>query len=305
MFLPMNFLNPDILASFHRDDVRAHIRQKGHILNVTGFLVSDDPACGTYAEYTRSSCESVGVRFKMVTATQADVARLIQAANADAGVHGIIVYYPVFGDSRDAGIKDQVAPHKDVEGLSAYWMRKLYANERFDDPLHLHKCLLPCTPLAVLKLLEETEAHSETGLPFGGQTVSIFNRSDVVGKPLAHMLANDGALVYSFDLSGGVAIEKDAKSANPISRAQALKESGVVITAVPTRNFEKIRADELRADAVCINVASIQNFEEDAKAKAGLYIPRVGPVTVAMCLRNALRLYEDHHLPTGPGHAAL
>jgi methylenetetrahydrofolate dehydrogenase (NADP+)/methenyltetrahydrofolate cyclohydrolase len=301
----MNSLDPDILAAFHRDDIRARILQKGYALHVTGILVSQDKACVTYAEYTRTRCEAVGLRFTLVSASQENVAERIRAANADKGVHGIFVYYPIFGDARDSDIKDLVDPHKDVEGLCSHWMRKLYANERFDDAGRLRKCLLPCTPLAVLKLLEETEAHSEMGMPFNGQTVSIFNRSDVVGKPLAYMLANDGAKVHSFDIDGGHTITRDNAPSVPIDRAQALRDSTVVITAVPSRSFEKISAQELRPGAVCINVSSLQNFEDDAKEKAGLYIPRVGPVTVAMCLRNALRLFEDHHLEGGAAHAAF
>jgi methylenetetrahydrofolate dehydrogenase (NADP+)/methenyltetrahydrofolate cyclohydrolase len=295
----MNTLDPDILAGFHRDDVRNQIAQKGYVLNVVGFLVSEDKACQTYAEYTRSSCESVGVRFRLVTASKDAVTGLIREANADPGVHGIFIYYPIFGDARDAEIKDLVAPHKDVEGLSAYWMRKLYANERFDDPGRRHKALLPCTPLAVLKLLEETEAHSDMGMPFSGQTVTIFNRSGVVGKPLAYMLANDGAKVFSFDIDGGVTIDRDNGASGSITRAEALARSSVVITGVPSRQFEKVRAEEIRPDAICLNFSSVQNFEDSAKEKAALYIPRVGPLTVAMCLRNALRLFENHHLHAG------
>jgi methylenetetrahydrofolate dehydrogenase (NADP+)/methenyltetrahydrofolate cyclohydrolase len=232
------------------------------------------------------------------------VAADILAANADPSIHGIFVYYPIFGDKRDADIRDLVSPYKDVEGLSGYWMHRLYANQRYDDEGRTHKSLLPCTPLAVLKLLEETEAHTETGLPFSGQTVTIFNRSDVVGRPLAHMLSNDGAQVYSFDHDGGMAIGWNGGSRGPVSRADAMRESTVVITGVPSRDFEKVRAAELRPGAVCVNFSSVQNFEDDAKEAAGAYIPRVGPMTVAMCLRNALRLYENHHLPQGSPHAA-
>ena len=291
----MNSLDPDILASVHREEVRLQIARKGYGLRVAGFLVSTDKASQTYAEYTRASSESVGVHFRLQASAQDSVADDIRAANADASVHGIFVYYPVFGDARDAGIRDLVAPYKDVEGLSAYWMKRLYANERFDDPQRRHKSLLPCTALAVLKLLEETEAHSETGLPFSGQTITIFNRSDVVGRPLAHMLSNDGARVFSFDIDGGQVIGVNGAAGGGISRADALRESTVVITGVPSRQFERVRAAEIRPGAVCVNFSSVQNFDEDAKEAAGVYIPRVGPMTVAMCLRNALRLYENHH----------
>jgi methylenetetrahydrofolate dehydrogenase (NADP+)/methenyltetrahydrofolate cyclohydrolase len=310
----MNNLDPDILATTHRDEVRAQIARKGYRLNLVGFLVSEEKACVTYAEYTRASCAAVGVAFTLVRATQQDIADRISQANADPGVHGIFIYYPIFGDARDSGIKDLVAPHKDVEGLSGYWMRKLYANERFDDPQRRHKSLLPCTPLAVLKLLEQTDARAAMGLPFEGQTVCIFNRSDVVGRPLAHMLANDGARVYSFDLDGGVALAPGGAGMGagsdgaqgapaPATRDQALQASTVVITGVPSRQFEKVRAAELRPGTVCLNFSSVQNFEDDAKEKAAVYIPRVGPMTIAMCLRNALRLFENHHVQ-GNTHAA-
>jgi methylenetetrahydrofolate dehydrogenase (NADP+)/methenyltetrahydrofolate cyclohydrolase len=293
----MNYLDPETLATFHRDDVRSQITQKGRVINVVGFLSSDDKSSKTYAEYTRAHCESVGVHFNLITAKPEDVGGLIRGSNKDASIHGIFVYYPIFGDARDSEIRDLVTPYKDVEGLTSHWMRKLYSNERFDDPQRQTKALLPCTPLAVLKLLEETEAHSETGLPFSGQTVTIFNRSAVVGKPLAHMLCNDGAKVHSFDIDGGITLEKGRVLPDPIEREEALAESGVVITAIPSRDFEKIKAVELKDGAVCVNVASIQNFEDEAKEKAGIYVPRVGPLTVAMCLRNVLRLFENHHSP--------
>lgn len=300
----MNYLDPEIQAKVHRDEVRLQIARRGFRLQMAGFLVSTDKASLTYAEYTRASSESVGVHFRLQASTADGIAEDVRQANEDPSVHGIFVYYPIFGDGRDAAIKDLVAPYKDVEGLSAYWMKRLYANERFDDPERRHKSLLPCTSLAILKLLEKTEAHTETGLPFSGQTITIFNRSDVVGRPLAHMLANDGAQVYSFDIDGGQAIGWNGASRGPVSRADALKESSVVITGVPSRTFEKVRACELKPGAVCVNFSSVQNFEDDAKEAAGAYIPRVGPMTVAMCLRNALRLYENHHFQEDASNAS-
>ena len=78
------------------------------------------------------------------------------------------------------------------------------SNLKSTDAAKQHKSILPCTPLAIIKLLEMTEAYSSFGLPFAKQTITIFNRSEVVGKPLAYMLNNDGGTVYSFDVSGGI-----------------------------------------------------------------------------------------------------
>ena len=67
------------------------------------------------------------------------------------------------------------------------------------------KSLLPCTPLAIIKLMEYLKVYDET-LPLGnrmsGKVVVVINRSEIVGRPLAAMLANDGADVYSVDLNG-------------------------------------------------------------------------------------------------------
>jgi methylenetetrahydrofolate dehydrogenase (NADP+)/methenyltetrahydrofolate cyclohydrolase len=69
----------------------------------------------------------------------------------------------------------------------------------------------------------------------------------------------------------------------------------VVITGVPSKSFEKVRPDEIREGATCINFSTLRNFAKGVKAKSGQYVKRVGPVTVTMCLRNTLRLYRNFH----------
>jgi len=292
--------NPEAMAAVYRGVVREEVAGIKAPINVVGFLVSDDPASETYAKYTEDGCRDVGVNFSLARKKKEEISAAVEAANKDANVHGIFVYYPIFGDKRDHQIKDSVDPRKDVEGLTAYWMKKLYANERFDDAQNKKKSILPCTPLAIIKMLEATDAYSAGGLPFQGQTITIFNRSDVVGRPLAYMLANDGGTIFSFDISGGLVIDqrnKDAadKDKKLIDRKTALAQSDIVITGIPSRDFEKIRAEELKAGAICLNFSFVKNFEDAAREAARLYIPRVGPLTVAMCLRNAVRLYRNYH----------
>ncbi len=305
--------DPDILASFHRNEIRTLIQQKKYTIHLKGFLVPQTKASRIYAEYTQSSCQSVGIHFDLVQTTPDKISDLIQASNLDPTVHGLFVYYPIFNNEQDHHVKDLIHPHKDVEGLTTYWMEKLYKNERFDDALQQHKCILPCTPLAILKLLERTSLRSEFGLPFSEQHITIFNRSTVVGKPLAFMLSNDGAYVYSFDLNSLLVLGPQnqilydstqphfEKSPYSISRAEALQRASAVITGVPN-TFKKIQASEIRPEAVCLNFSDHQNFEDLAKEKATIYIPRVGPMTIAMCLRNAVRLFENYHLSSNVSH---
>jgi len=293
----MNILEPNNTAAGFRNIVKREISKEGLKIHIVGFLASEDPASITYSEYARNGCEDVGIAFTLITVNPDSIERMLSEANSDNTIHGIFIYYPVWSDYRDAAIRNMVSPHKDVEGLTSYWLKKLFANDRFDDTEKRNKAILPCTPLAIIKLLEETEAYMQFGLPFRGQSVTIFNRSEVVGRPLAYMLSNDGARVYSFDVNGGVVVDISGthKEEIAVNRADALKKSDIVITGVPSKNFEKIRADELKPGAICLNFSSVQNFELDAKETAALYIPRVGTMTVAMCMRNALQLYRNYH----------
>ncbi len=134
--------------------------------------------------------------------------------------------------------------------------------------------------------------------PISGKIVTIFNRSEVIGRPLAVMMSNDGARIYSFDLNGALEFVDASTHETSISRAQALMASDIVITGVPGGSFEKIRCDEIRPDTICLNFSSDPNFEDDIGSHTDIYIPRVGPMTVAMCMRNTLRLYKNFHQET-------
>jgi len=293
----MKVLEPNHIAAGFRDAVRREISDEQLKINITGILASSDPASITYADYTRAGCEDVGIRFELRKCSPEEVSRILDESGHDPAIHGIFVYYPIWGDTRDAALRNMISPHKDVEGLSPHWIQKLYNNERFDDAEKKFKAILPCTPLAVIKLLEETDSYIPYGLPFKGQQITIFNRSEVVGRPLAYMLSNDGARVYSFDIDGGIIVDVSTPGdeKKPVTRKEALAQSDIVITGVPSKSFEKVRAEELKPGAVCLNFSSIQNFEQDAREAAAIYIPRVGPMTVAMCMRNALQLYRNYH----------
>lgn len=293
----MKVLEPNPVAASFRDAVRRQISEEQLTINIVGILASSDPASITYADYTRAGCEDVGIHFDLKVTDPESARSVLEAANSDSAVHGIFVYYPIWGDERDAELRDLISPHKDVEGLSPHWINKLYANERFDDAARKFKAILPCTPLAIIKLLEATEAYEPFGLPFGGQQITIFNRSEVVGRPLAYMLSNDGARVYSFDINGGFVVDVNSSDheSRPVTREEALRQSDIVITGVPSTHFEKVRAEELKPGAICLNFSYIQNFEPEAREAASIYIPRVGPMTVAMCMRNALQLYHNYH----------
>ena len=196
------------------------------------------------------------------------VEEAILAANNDEEIDGIIVYYPIFSSRQDQYLQQIVSLSKDVEGLSHRYIFNMYQNIRFlDPPSNLQKSILPCTPLAVIKILEYLHIYN-TILPYGnrlfGHTICVVNRSEVVGRPLAALLANDGACVYSVDVNGiqkftrGEGIKKrkhEVEEMEAWSLEQCVPLCDVVITGVPQGKY-KFPCHLLREGAVCINFSS-------------------------------------------------
>lgn len=289
-------IDPAEVARAYRLDLRDRIARLPHRLKLVGFLSTDAAPSRTYAEYTRAGCEDVGINFEIREVSKLQLEDAIDAANVDPGIHGIIVYYPIFSTEHDRYLKDLVDLRKDIEGLNSFWARKLYHNQRFIDLEKSKKAILPCTPLAVVKLIEAAGCMQKGAKePLAGKKIVVFNRSEVVGRPLASMLANDGAEVFSFDLDGPLLFKKEHVVETSATRAEALAGADIVVTGVPSREFKLVTGSEIRSGTVCVNFSTLKNFSDDAVAKAGVFIPRVGPMTVAMALRNTLRLYDNYH----------
>jgi methylenetetrahydrofolate dehydrogenase (NAD+) len=175
----------------------------------------------------------------------------------------------------------------------------MYHNVRFlDPPSNQKKSILPCTPLAIVKALEHLQIYNPI-LAYGnrlfGKTITVINRSEVNGRPLAALLANDGATVYSVDINGvqvftrgtGIrALRHKVMDKGGWALKDVLPLSDVVIGGVPTEPF-KVPTELIRDGAVCINFSSYRNFDGPAvKEKASIYVPSIGKVTIAVLLRN-------------------
>ncbi|KAJ9137937.1 Methylenetetrahydrofolate dehydrogenase [Pleurostoma richardsiae] len=275
---------------------------------LVAFLANDDPAAIKYAEWSKKTCEENGFAFDLRKVDKEALEEEIMLANDDKKVDGIIVYYPIFpgNPTHDKYIQETVSLHKDVEGLCHKHLYNMYHNVRFLDPPHnLKKSLLPCTPLAVVKILEYLQIYNPI-LTYGnrlyGKTITVINRSEVNGRPLAALLANDGATVYSVDINGVQLFTRGQGIKSPRHQVHdkegwGLKEclpiSDVIIGGVPSESY-KVPIDLIRDGAVCINFSSFRNFDGPAvKEKASIYVPSVGKVTIAVLLRNLVRLVAN------------
>lgn len=130
-----------------------------------------------------------------------------------------------------------------------------------------------------------------------GKTITIINRSEIVGRPLAAMLANDGATVYSVDInsifkfSSGRLQQMDADTPE-----SCVRQSDIVVTGVPVKSY-RLPTEWIQPKTTVVNVSSFKNVDEDLllKIPGVLYVPQVGKVTVAMLERNLMRLHEQFH----------
>jgi methylenetetrahydrofolate dehydrogenase (NADP+)/methenyltetrahydrofolate cyclohydrolase len=287
------------VAGPYREETRAGVSQLGRKLRVVGMLSQSEGPAHTYAAYAQRGAEDAGITMQVWEPAPGQAAKAISEANADPSVDGIFLYYPLADPVEDRWLRELVDPRKDVEGMHSFWSRLLYENRRYVDDAQSLRAILPCTPLGILKLLDEAglRARASGGRArLEGVVACVINRSEVVGRPLSAMLANDGATVISLDLAGAVVFEPAiGRRAHGVrdsdhTRATALREADVVITGVPSREFPLVRAEEIKPGAICLNFSEFRNFDDSVLEVASAFVPRVGPMTVAMATRNLLRL---------------
>eukprot|EP00536_Pseudo-nitzschia_multiseries_P012061 jgi/Psemu1/207583/e_gw1.441.44.1 len=226
----------------------------------------------------------------------------IKDINESEEIDGVLVFYPIypFGPkgpykdrltgvyykTQDHHIRDLVDPSKDVEGLSQNkWFKIRDSKQKAARPT-----TYPCTALSVLRILEEYHMTSD-------QTISIVNRSEIVGRPLAVMLAEKGATVYSIDIDSILQFRPDGKGVrrcNPqeTTLESCLRESNVVVAGVPKSDF-RLPLSSFPEGSTVVNVAEFPNVCEEALFRERpdiKYIPQVGKVTVASLSLNLMNL---------------
>ena len=251
---------------------------------LTAVLVGEDPASGVYVRNKQRACEKAGIEGRTVrlpaTTTQADLLRTVRELNADDSVDGILVQLPLptGGDLDSRAVLDAVDPAKDVDCFSPVNVGLLaQGRPRF----------LPCTPHGIAQLM----ARCQT--PASGKHVVVVGRSDIVGKPMALMLAQKDIGIGPDVADATVTI---AHSRTP-NLADVCRRADVLIAAVGRPRM--ITADMVADGAVVIDVGINREGDrlvgdvdyEPVAEKASAITPvpgGVGPLTVAMLLRNTL-----------------
>jgi methylenetetrahydrofolate dehydrogenase (NADP+)/methenyltetrahydrofolate cyclohydrolase len=255
---------------------------------LTAVLVGDDPASQVYVRNKHRACEQAGIdgRIERLPAdtTESQLLDLIDSLNRDRAVHGILVQLPlpkVADRSRQIdqrAILDAVSPDKDVDAFSPVNVGLISQDRpRF----------LPCTPHGVIQLLARND------LKTAGRHVVVVGRSDIVGKPIAMMLASKSG-VCGPDYANATVTVAHSRSADLPS---IVRQGDFVVAAVGQP--ELVRGDWIKPGAVVIDVGINRvgerlvgdvAFDEAVEiASAITPVPGgIGPLTIAMLLRNTL-----------------
>jgi methylenetetrahydrofolate dehydrogenase (NADP+)/methenyltetrahydrofolate cyclohydrolase len=249
----------------------------GHAPGLATILVGEDPASQVYVANKRKACAEVGIgdfhRHLAATASQNEVAAVIDECNADPAVSGILLQLPVPAGLDAGALTGRIDPDKDVDGLTPISAGRLAQGE---------PGLRPCTPSGVIELLD---AHE---VPLEGAEAVVVGRSDLVGKPVAALLLARNATVT-------ICHSRTRDLAGVCSRADVL----IAAVGIP----RLVGADHVKPGAAVIDVG-INRLQEglvgdvdfDAVLeRAGLITPvpgGVGPMTIAMLLRNTVLAAE-------------
>ena len=268
------------------EQVRA-LAARGIVPGLSVVLVGDDPASAVYVANKERAAAEVGFRGETVrmpaSSSQEELLAVVDRLNADPRVHGILVQMPLPPQIDPETVIRRISPEKDVDGFHPVNVGKMLIGT--DDGF------APCTPSGVMVLLQEY------GVKLKGAEVVVIGRSNIVGKPMAALLVQPGV-----DATVTICHSRTRHLAEHVRKAD------VVIAAVGRDKL--VTADMVKPGAVVIDVG--MNRVDDPTTKSGkrlvgdvdfagvrevasLITPvpgGVGPMTIAMLLRNTLRAAE-------------
>ncbi|MGO9899301.1 MAG: bifunctional methylenetetrahydrofolate dehydrogenase/methenyltetrahydrofolate cyclohydrolase FolD [Solirubrobacteraceae bacterium] len=257
-----------------RDEVAAWCEAGNPKPGLATVLVGDDPGSAIYVANKIKACAEVGIESfphrLPADSRQADVARLLAELGADERVCGILLQLPTPDQIDGSYLTTLIDPDKDVDGLTPVSAGRLAKGM---------PGLRPCTPEGVLELLARYE------VPLQGAEAVVVGRSDLVGKPVAALLLAQNATVTMCH-------------SRTRELASVCRRADVLIAAVGRARM--IGGDWIKPGATVIDVGINRTPEglvgdvdfESAAGVAGLITPvpgGVGPMTIAMLLRNTLK----------------
>jgi methylenetetrahydrofolate dehydrogenase (NADP+)/methenyltetrahydrofolate cyclohydrolase len=283
----MLLLNGTAVAKLRRESLKAKIaeftKSVGRAPALATILVGDDPASHVYVKNKRKTCGEIGIksidRDLPGSTTQEQLLAAITELNNDNSVDGILVQLPLPKHLDSEQALETLAPEKDPDGLTYENLGLLWGGK---------KRVAPCTPSGVMKILEHYK------IDVAGKRAVVIGRSNIVGKPMAHLLQEANATVTV------------VHSRTPDIKVYT-READIVVVAAGKERF--IGKEAFKKDSVVIDVGMHRptmgefanklcgdvKFEElEGHVMAATPVPGgVGPMTIQMLLENTLDLAKQ------------
>jgi methylenetetrahydrofolate dehydrogenase (NADP+)/methenyltetrahydrofolate cyclohydrolase len=255
------------------DDVAA-LKNKGITPGLAVVLVGDDPASHTYVKMKERACEETGI-YSIVHKMPLDISEekileTIEMMNKNPNIDGILIQLPLPAHIDTQKVLNAVSPSKDVDGFHPYNVGNLVLDM---------ECFVPCTPLGVMKLLEEYDINPK------GMDACVVGASNIVGKPMMHLLLNKFATVDICHIH-----TKDLKAHT--------ERADLLIVGVGKEGL--ITEDMVKEGAIVIDIGINKSDNgkivgdvdfENVAPKCSYITPvpgGVGPMTIAMLLANTI-----------------
>jgi methylenetetrahydrofolate dehydrogenase (NADP+)/methenyltetrahydrofolate cyclohydrolase len=259
-------------------DVARFREETGVVPGLTVVLVGTDPASQVYVRNKQKACRAAGMNGNLlslpVETSKDELLALLDRLNADPSVHGILVQLPLPRGIDERAVIERVDPLKDVDGFHPINTGLLaQGSPRF----------APCTPLGIRELL------IDAGVETRGAHAVVLGRSQIVGKPMALLLLQKGR--------GGDATVTVCHTGTR-DPASIARQADILIVAMGRP--EQVKGDWIKPGAVVVDVGTHKrpdgtlcgdvDFAAAAEVASRITpVPGgVGPMTIAMLLRNTL-----------------
>jgi methylenetetrahydrofolate dehydrogenase (NADP+)/methenyltetrahydrofolate cyclohydrolase len=185
--LSAKIIDGKALAKEVKQQVKTEVEKlaaSGLVPGLAVVLVGDDPASQIYVRNKEKSCQELGIKSEVhrlpATTTQAELEALIDRLNADPHVHGILVQLPLPAPLREKEVTDRIKPEKDVDGFHPVNLGRLLRGE---------EGIRPCTPAGIMEMIKAS------GVEIKGRECVVVGRSNIVGKPVFHLLLQEHGTV--------------------------------------------------------------------------------------------------------------
>ncbi|CAI3424406.1 bifunctional methylenetetrahydrofolate dehydrogenase/methenyltetrahydrofolate cyclohydrolase [Enterococcus cecorum] len=250
----MHLLNGKELAQKLQQEMTQEVtelKEKGLQPGLAVILVGEDPASQVYVRNKERAANNIGM-YSVVyrlpeTTSEADLIAKIEELNHDDKVHGILVQLPLPKHINEDLVLDTIDPAKDVDGFHPMNLGNLFAGK---------PTMIPCTPAGIMELIKLL------GLDLAGKNAVIIGRSNIVGKPMAHLLLQANATV--------TICHSKTKDLPKVA-----KQADVLVVAIGRANF--VTADFVKEGAVVIDVGI--NRDENNKLTGDVKFDEVAPLT--------------------------